>query len=192
MKVKRIGYQGIEGSNSEASAKNMAGRLGLTNVEFIPLIHSRGVVEALKRGTVDYGVMATRNHLAGIVKETKDALDGLRYREAASDCIAIHHCLFVKSEAVTILKSVASHPQALKQCRGSLAKLYPEAQLFEIEDTAIGARYLADGTFDDTVGVLCRKNAGEAFGLYLLRENMEDDPTNATDFTMIELEAENE
>ena len=57
----KIGYQGIEGSNSEASAKSMAKRLGWTDVEYVPLIHSRGVVEALLSGEVDCGVMATLN-----------------------------------------------------------------------------------------------------------------------------------
>lgn len=183
----RIGYQGIEGSNSEASAKSMAGRLGWTGVEYVPLVHSRGVVEALRAGEVDCGVMATLNHVAGVVLETEAALRGLSYRMLALDCIPIHHCLFVKDPSVTEIRTVASHIQALKQCRNTLARDYPDAAWKEEEDTAIAARHLAEGALPPDTGVLCRRDAGEAFGLHLLRENLEDDAENATEFELIRL-----
>ncbi len=183
----KIGYQGIEGCNSLASARNMAGRLGWTDVEYVPLINSKGVVDALRAGTVDYGVMATMNHVAGVVLETEAALRGLNYRMLALDCIPIHHCLFVKDSSVKKITLVASHIQALKQCRGTLAREYPEAVWQEDEDTAMAARHLAEGVLPADAGVLCRKEAGEALGLYLLQENLEDDAENATEFELIQL-----
>lgn len=183
----KIGYQGIEGSNSEASAKSMAKRLGWTDVEYVPLVHSRGVVEALLSGAVDCGVMATLNHVAGVVQETESALRGVNYRMLALDCIPIHHCLFVKDASVTEIRSIASHIQALEQCRGTLTQDYPEAAWKEEEDTAIAARYLAEGLLPRDAGVLCRRDAGEAFGLHLVRENLEDDAENATEFELIRL-----
>ncbi|WP_300763946.1 prephenate dehydrogenase/arogenate dehydrogenase family protein [uncultured Oscillibacter sp.] len=183
----KIGYQGIEGSNSEASARSMAKRLGWTDVEYIPLVHSRGVVEALLSGAVDCGVMATLNHVAGVVQETESALRGVNYRMLALDCIPIHHCLFVKDASVTEIRSIASHIQALEQCRGTLIRDYPDAAWKEEEDTAIAARYLAEGLLPRDAGVLCRRDAGEAFGLHLVRENLEDDAENATEFELIRL-----
>lgn len=183
----KIGYQGIDGSNSQASAKNMAARLGWTDVEYVPLVHSKGVVDALRAGTVDYGVMATLNHIAGVVAETEEALRGLNYRMLALDCIPIHHCLFVKDSSVKEIHTVASHIQALKQCQKTLSRDYPDIVWKEEEDTAIAARHLAEGTLPPDTGVLCRKDAGEAFGLYLLQENLEDDAENATEFELIRL-----
>ncbi len=183
----KIGYQGIEGSNSRASAQNMAERLGWTDVEYVPLVHSRGVVDALRAGTVDYGVMATLNHVAGVVKETEAALRDIKYRMLALDCIPIHHCLFVKDSSVTEIHTIASHIQALKQCHETLARDYPDAVWREEEDTAIAARHLAEGLLPPDTGVLCRRDAGEAFGLHLLRENLEDDAENATEFELIRL-----
>ena len=184
---KRIGYQGIEGSNSQASARNMAERLGWTDVEYVPLVHSKGVVSALQAGTVDYGVMATLNHVAGVVLETEAALRGVNYRMLALDCIPIHHCLFVKDPSVRSIRMVASHIQALKQCCGTLSRDYPGAVWKEEEDTAIAARHLAEGILPPDVGVLCRRDAGEAFGLHLLQKNLEDDRENATEFELIRL-----
>lgn len=186
--VKRIGYQGIEGSNSRASAENMAKRLNWEQVSYVPLVTSRGVMDALLAGEVDYGVMASNNHVAGVVQETVRALEGQNYRVLAGDTIPIHHCLFVKDASVKKIETVASHIQALKQCACNLAERYPDVQWKELEDTAIGARYLYDGTLPATAGVLCRRNAGEAFGLHLLEENLEDDTHNATDFILITME----
>lgn len=184
----RIGYQGIAGSNSEAASAGFAVTQGMKNVEYVPLVCSARVVDALLAGDIDYGVMASRNHIAGYVRETEQALTGISYHLAAALCLPIHHCLFVKDPTVTSPAVIASHPQALAQCKTTLSHDYPDAAQQEIEDTAIGARYLADGTLPANVGVLCRREAGEAFGLHLLQENLEDDPTNATDFIIIEKE----
>ena len=184
----RIGYQGIEGSNSEAASAGFAVTQEMKNVEYVPLVSSQRVVDMLVAGDIDYGVMASRNHIAGYVQETEAALTGVSYHLTAALTLPIHHCLFVKDPTVTNPTIIASHPQALAQCKETLAQEFADAELMEIEDTAIGARYLSDGTLPSNVGVLCRRNAGEAFGLYLLQENLEDDPTNATDFIIIEKE----
>ena len=184
----RIGYQGIEGSNSEAASAGFAVTQEMKNVEYVPLVSSQRVVDMLVAGDIDYGVMASRNHIAGYVQETEAARTGVSYHLTAALTLPIHHCLFVKDPTVTNPTIIASHPQALAQCKETLAQEFADAELMEIEDTAIGARYLSDGTLPSNVGVLCRRNAGEAFGLYLLQENLEDDPTNATDFIIIEKE----
>lgn len=185
--VIRIGFQGIAGSNSETAAQSMVQRLGWTDVELVPLVCSRRVVDALRAGETDYGVMAVLNHVAGTVQETQEALQGLDYRILATDCLPIHHCLFVRDSSVAGINTVASHIQALKQCRENLRREYPGAALKEEADTAEAARYLAEGILPPDAGVLCRRDAGERFGLYLLRENMEDSPKNATEFVLIQL-----
>ncbi len=183
--MRRVGYQGMEGSNSLASAKNMTASLGWEDVEYVPLITSRGVVDALKAGEVEYGVMAVNNRIAGRVKESEEALAGVDYRVLAEDTIPIRHHLFTLNESVKDIDLVASHIQALKQCAGHLQERYPAAKMQEVEDTAIAARYLAEGVLPPTAGVLCRQDAGEAYGLYLLQKDMQDDPGNATDFILI-------
>lgn len=183
----KIGFQGIEGSNSETASVNMSERLGWTEVELVPLVSSRAVVDALIKGEIDYGVMAVLNHVAGTVQETEAALKNLTYTTVAADCLPIHHCLFVKDSSVIKLNTVASHIQALRQCRNNLQIEYPDAGLKEVEDTAIAARYLSEGVLSPDTGVLCRRDAGERYGLYLLRENMEDSSKNATEFIMIEI-----
>ncbi len=180
----KIAYQGIPGSNSEAVSLLFAQNQGFNNPELVPAVHSQGVIELLKTGQADYGVMATRNLMAGTVGESENALSALSHRVIDAQWLSIHHCLFAKS-ADTKFDTIASHIQALGQCRNNLRNRYPNCALKEMEDTAIAARMLADGSLPETTAVLCRRNAGEMFGLTLIRENMEDDPRNMTEFVLI-------
>jgi prephenate dehydratase len=179
-----IGYQGIAGSNSEAAAKELAAAFGIT-AEYVPLVNSRNVVASLDSRDTDYGVVATRNIVAGPVGETEDALRG---RDDVAIIgrmmLPIHHCVFARRTDCTIT-SISSHVQALMQCRGSIGRLYPDAGWIETDDTALSAEMLSKGMYPDTVAVLCRRNAGEMFGLCLIRENIEDDRENMTEFALL-------
>lgn len=185
----KIGYQGMEGSNAEAAAKVMASQLGYKEVKYIPLISSQKVVEALVSGAIDEGVMAIQNTLGGIVEETAKVLKTVQVTPCAEVVLPIHHCLFKKHEKIKLsqLQKVASHCQALKQTEKSRAKRYPDLIEEAIEDTAIGAKWLAEGKLGEEVAVICRRNAGEAFGLSLIEANIEDDPSNQTQFKMFQL-----
>ena len=180
----KIAYQGIPGSNSEAVSILFAQNQGFLNPEYIPAVHSQGVIELLKTGKADYGVMATRNLMAGTVGESENALSALSHRVVDAQWLSIHHCLFTKSADARI-DTIASHIQALGQCRNTIRSRYPGVKLLEMEDTALAARMLADGTLPENTAVLCRRNAGEMFGLYLKQENLEDDPRNMTEFVLI-------
>ena len=75
----KVGYQGIEGSNSEEAAKKLCEIKGIKEFELVPLVTSRGVVEKLNRNEIDYGVMAYKNNIGGKVQETIDALSMINY-----------------------------------------------------------------------------------------------------------------
>ena len=180
----KIAYQGIPGSNSEAVSVIFAQNQGFIAPEYIPAVHSQGVIEMLKSGEADYGVMATRNLMAGSVSESDNALSALSHRVIDAQWLSVHHCLFVKNRFCRF-DTIASHIQALGQCRNTLHNRYGDCRQLEVEDTALAARMLADGTLPENTAVLCRKNAGEMFGLHLVAENLEDDPRNMTEFVLI-------
>lgn len=183
----KIGYQGMRGSNALAAAKQMCEALGINSVSYIPLVTSAGVTEALLKGKVQYGVMATCNVIAGEVEETKVALQDLKYECMATCRLPIHHCLFIKRDKLLKqdIRQVASHIQALKQCENYLTQHFGKIDLLPIEDTAIGAKYLAEGRLDEKTAILCRKEAGLQYKLLLLAENIEDFKENYTEFMMI-------
>lgn len=183
----RIAYMGIPFSNSEEAAATFARQHGWTETELLPLISSAGVIGALDRNDADFGVVAVSNIAAGPVSETREALRG-RQDIITLDTVTvpIHHCIFIRRESCQI-NTLVSHPQALMQTAKHLLKIYPDTERLECADTALAAQYLADGTYPDTYAVVCRRNAGEHYGLWLAYENVEDRPDNMTSFDLLQL-----
>lgn len=184
----KIGYQGIMGSHSQKAAKELAANVNILNAEFIPLVSSANVVKSLLDGDIDYGVVASYNSIGGVVSETDDALNGVNYMKITAIVMNIHQCIFKKNSSVrnTDINKVASHIQALRQTQLNVKRLFPYAKLKEIEDTAIGARNLSEGVYDKYTAVICSAEAGEAYGLDMMYENIEDNDSNRTMFMLID------
>lgn len=182
----RLGYMGIPFSNSEAMALEFVREMNWKDVDLVPLMSSAETVKALKEGTIDFGVFAVRNSSAGEVLETTEALSDLGHKKILEGSEHIHHCLFAKTQTSEINK-ICSHIQALGQCRKNLSELYPDAVQTGCSDTAYAAEMLSKGELPDDCGVICRKAAGEHYGLSLIKENIEDSGDNETFFMMISL-----
>ena len=186
----RIGYQGIKGSNSETVTNQIVQQLGLGTVELVPLVSSKAVVQALREDTVDFGVMAVRNSIAGDVKETKDVLQLFLYNIADTVTIPINHCLF-KHPDVSVSETTTSEVRK---------RLFPTLGEQETADTALAAQQLADGTLSKSTMVLCSKQAGTQHGLDLVCEHVADSmvdsetgvSTNETEFVMVYLNKDKE
>lgn len=181
----KIGFQGDIGSNSEEAAQKFALKLKLKNVEYIPLISSKNVVDALLKQKINYGVMAIKNILAGPVVETQNALTKEIDKIDTLD-LDIHHFLFTKTKSSNI-QYVASHIQALNQTKRTREKLIPNAIEIECADTALAATLLANGTYSENYAIICRKNIGLFYNLFLFAENIEDDSRNKTTFGLFQL-----
>lgn len=200
----RIGYQGIRGSNSETATDEFVRTLRLQRlgeVELVPLVSSMGVVQALREGRVDFGVVAIRNKIAGEVKETKDALRPIVYNIADTNTVPIRYCMGIHPDAsFNEITTVASHPQALAQTAKERAQRFPNLREVETADTALAAQQLADGTLPKTTAVLCSEHAAQLYGLkiefYQLGAMYEDEfgarQPNETEFRMIYLDKNKE
>ena len=183
--VVRVAYMGIPGSNSEQAATELAGAMGWGVFALIPAEDSAGTVRAMDDGEADYGVVASKNVHAGPVIETEDVLAARPDIEILRALwLPIHHCVFTKGPGVEV-RVVASHIQALLQTRRHLDELYPGLERREVVDTAIAAEMLADGRLPPDCAVICRRNAGEACGLTLVHENIEDIEGNMTEFELL-------
>lgn len=181
----RIAYMGIPGSNSEQAAIELAGAMGWKDCDLIPCEDSRNTIAALDSNGADYGVLASNNITAGTVIETQEALkDRSDIETLRALWLPIHHCAFAIGRDNAIAH-VASHIQALQQTRTHLSELFPDADLVEVSDTAIAAEMLSKGTLGADTAVVCRRNAGEMFGLTLLYENIEDKKGNMTEFILV-------
>lgn len=187
----RIGYQGIQGSNSEAASKQFVQRFALEPATLVPLVTSKDVVHALREGSIDFGVMAVYNKIAGDVTETRDALQTIDYGMVGALAIPIRHCLFKHPDTPLVgVTTIASHPQALLQTQNVRKQRYPSLSEMATPDTALAAKQLASGELPPTTMVLCSKHAGLQYGLTLVYEDLKDLPddiTNETEFLVVRL-----
>ncbi|MBN2877271.1 MAG: hypothetical protein JXL85_06430 [Bacilli bacterium] len=188
--MKIIGYQGIEGSNSEEAARIWAENHLQEEYILLPLVSSLNVLTCVETEKVDFGVIAIRNNHGGVVKESMDALLNTPLKRTGSITIPIYHHLYVKDDTVTIdqIRFVVSHPQAFLQCEGTLKTKYGRLELVIDEDTATAARKLGNGILSKESAVLCRENAGKMNHLVLLESHLEDNENNQTEFEVYSLQ----
>ncbi len=179
-----IGYQGVEGSNSEQAALQFAIKNKFNSYQLLPLVSSFNVLDNVIKKRIDFGVVAVRNSKGGTVKESKLVLDHLHITKKDEITIPITHHLFVKDDTIKVedITGIVSHPQAFKQCEKTLQNNYNHLQLINDEDTATAARKLSLGILSRTSAVLCRLNAGDMNNLHLLQSNLEDSEDNKTTF----------
>ena len=174
----KIGYQGIEGSNSEKATFKFINvmKLDKESIDLVPLVTSYEVANKLKNNKIDYGVMAIKNSIGGIVKETNNVLNNSLKCINTID-IEIHHCLFKKKKIdINNIKKIASHEQAILQCKNNINKLFinKELEFIYIKDTALAAKLLDENELDDEIAIICSKDAGTKYDLDCIYENLED------------------
>jgi prephenate dehydratase len=141
------------------------------------------IVEAVSDGTFERGVIPVENSIEGSVTESLDALadDGIAVvREIVTP---IRHALLAQGEDFAV---VASHSQALAQCRDYLEENYPDADLEAVASTARGVQRALEDSNIAAIGH--PQNAGE--DLEVLATDIQDQTSNATRFFVIADEAE--
>lgn len=186
---KKIGYQGQEFSNNHRAALQLAKKQGFDDFILLPLTTSKNVVNALKRKEIDYGVLALKNSIAGVVKESYEAIKNESLELVNVHPLHVSHCVFLKGDklANTDIKKIISHEQALKQCSQTLARLFPNAELTAVADTSLAAKYVHEGVYDEHTAAICSKEAGLHFGLRLIKEDVQDLHENYTEMRLYQL-----
>ncbi|MFB6134473.1 MAG: prephenate dehydratase [Halanaeroarchaeum sp.] len=136
------------------------------------------IVDGVASGDFDRGVVPIENSIEGSVTETLDALADLDVAVVREVVTPIRHALLAQS---TDFSTVASHSQALAQCREFLEAEHPDAALEAVASTARGVeRARAD---DDVAGIGHPDNADDT--LQILAEDIQDRTSNATRFFVV-------
>ena len=179
-----IAYLGPQGTYSDEAARLFAKKMGCENPEFVECPSFNEVHEAVDRGRCEFGVMPIENSLEGVVTAT---LDTLAFKGGVSimgsTVLNIHHCLMVNPEStLDKVTTIASHPQALAQCRRWLDAHFPSVPRLAVSSTAEGARKAAQ---DKTVAGISSKFAGQLFDCTIAEEGIEDHYGNQTRFVLI-------
>lgn len=177
----KIAYEGQPGAYSEMAIRQLHG----TSAEAIGFPDFPSVHEALRSGAVDQAALPVENTLAGTASlhDNWDILAEEGYHAVAETVVHVHHCLMaLPGTLIEDLHEVRVHPQPIIQCRQTMARLIPHAQIVR-GDTAASARRLSE-TREPGVGVIASRLAAETYGLEILHEGMEDNSCNFTRFLM--------
>ncbi|MFC7176462.1 prephenate dehydratase [Halosegnis marinus] len=145
-------------------------------VEFTESVAS--IVAGVADGAYDRGVVPIENSIEGSVTESLDALADHEVAVVEEIVTPIRHALLAQSPSFDV---VASHAQALAQCRGYLDAEHPDVQLEAVASTARGVERARE---DDTVAAIGHPdNAGD--DLRVLAEDIQDRTSNATRFVVL-------
>jgi prephenate dehydratase len=167
---------GPAGTYSHRAAKAVA-----DEVEFRESVTS--IVEAVAEETYPRGVVPIENSIEGSVTESLDALAEYDVAVTQEVVTPIRHALLARGPDFSV---VASHSQALAQCRTYLETEYPDVALEAVASTARGVERARND--QSVAGIGHPDNAGET--LEILAEDIQDRSSNATRFLVIAPKAE--
>jgi len=137
------------------------------------------IVEAVADGQADRGVVAVENSIEGSVTESLDAFAEYEVAVVKEIITPIRHALLAQGEA---FDEVASHAQALAQCRTYLDATYPDATLEAVASTAKGVEL---ATEDDNIAGIGHPGNADGTDLQVIAEDIQDQSSNATRFVVV-------
>ena len=112
--MKRIGIQGIKGSNHYLVAQNYFG----SHMKLHEFLSFDRLVDSLLEENCDYGIMALENTIAGSIIPNYALMDQNDLSICGEYYQNIHHHLMaLPGQKLQDIKEVCSHPMALLQCK---------------------------------------------------------------------------
>jgi chorismate mutase/prephenate dehydratase len=174
----KVAFFGAEASYSHLAARRRFG----ADATLLPAGSIAEVFQEVTHGRVSFGVVPIENSTEGVVAYTLDLLVDSRLQICAESFLDIHHNLLSRSGRGEAIEKIASHPQALAQCRGWLSRHFPKAELEEVPSTSHAA---AAAARDDSIGAISSSLAAEIYHLKTVAANIEDQSHNITRFLVI-------
>lgn len=164
---------GPAGTYSHRAARTVADD---TEIDFRESVYD--IVEAVIDDDYDRGVIPVENSIEGSVTESLDALADHEVSVVREIVTPIRHALLAQNEE---FETVASHSQALAQCRSYLEVEYPNIALEAVASTARGVERAREDPAIAAIGH--PDNAHD--GLQVLAEDIQDRSSNATRFFVV-------
>lgn len=177
---KKVACFGDRGSYTEQAMEDFFGQ----NIEGINKRTFAEVIEALKTGEAEYGVLPIENSSTGGIGDIYDLLAKNNTYIIGEQEVKVDQALIgmpgTKIEEIT---KVYSHQQGILQCREFLEK-YPNMQVEAYESTSGSVRKVKEeqNMLQAAIG---SKRAAKFYGLEVLQENINQEKNNSTRFIII-------
>lgn len=179
-KSPRVAIQGIATSFHEVAAFTHFGG----PVKTVECLTFHDLCEALNDGRADAAVMAIENSIAGSILPNYFLLQQYHFSIVGELYLPIHlHLAALPGVRLNEIRTVESHPMAIRQCTDFLRQL-PHVAVRESDDTALSARNIRDKQSRD-VAAIANSQAAERFGLQILERRIETNRKNFTRFLVL-------
>jgi chorismate mutase/prephenate dehydratase len=173
-----VAYFGPEATYTHQAALRQFGK----GAECHPVKTIADVFEEVEKGRVEYGVVPIENSTEGVVNLTLDTFMDSDLVICAERADRISHNLLSSQDSLKKIKGIASHPQALAQCRKWLEANLPGVPVYQAASTADAAHQAA---LHADMGAIAGSLAGELYRLKTLATHIEDAKHNMTRFWVL-------
>ena len=181
MSAGRIAFQGELGANSHEACLQ-----AFPDMEPVPHATFEEAFDAVKAGDCELGMIPVENSIAGRVADVHHLLPSSGLKIVGERFKPIHFHLMVNpGTKLEEVKTVASMPIALGQCRKTLRRMKLKTE--PVGDTALAAKLLAQNP-DPTRGAISPALSAELYGLEILARDIEDEHNNTTRFIVMTAE----
>ena len=177
-----IAIAGIGGSFSEEAVLKYLSQHRLEGEIIFATTAEQTFIEVVE-GRALYGLVPIENSVGGMVYETIYAM--AKHIFNIDEILQIdvqQNLLALPGTKLAEITHVASHPQALAQCRHYLKRHWEAAELEEYADTALAAQDLAAGKLGKTTAVIASRAAAKLLNLEILEPSIQDLKFNITAF----------
>jgi prephenate dehydratase len=182
----KIGLSGNIGSFSEEATDYYCQKENIKDYQKEYLISAEKALASVEDGTVDLGIFPIENSNGGIVYEAVYAMAKHLFEIQKMFEIDIRHNLIVKpGTKKEDIKVIASHPQALKQCRMYIKQHWPDAELKEWSDTASAVKAVKESELPEGSAAIASSKAAEIHKMEILEDGIQDLKFNFTTFLAI-------
>lgn len=176
----RVAIQGVRGSYSEEAVREIFGA-GVTLVECNSFEDTFAAVSA---GDADNAVVPVENKIVGEIRQPIELMRDGSFRVLDKLSLAVRHVLAGTPDSdMSMLESVRSHLEALKQCRRFLLA-HPQLVPVIGADTASSVRRIVEEGNAKHSAIGSRR-AAELYGAKILHTDVADDVDNWTTFYLI-------
>ena len=169
-----VAYQGVEGAFSHEACLRF-----LPDHPSVPFATFSEVVAAVQSGEADFGMLPLANSEAG---ETgaRELIEKARLCIVEEPVLPVRmHLLGLPGAVMDQIRTVVSHPIALRQCSEALLRLGVKTE--ETSNTALAAKALTN----PNRAVLASDAAAAIYGLAILKHDLQNRADNATKFAVV-------
>ncbi|MBX2967315.1 MAG: prephenate dehydratase [Cyclobacteriaceae bacterium] len=176
----KVAIQGLTASFHEVAARTYFGQ----DVEPVECLTFHELCETLKQSKADFAIMAIENSIAGSILPNYFLLQQYHFSIAGELYLPIHlHLLALPGVKLNAIKTIESHPMALRQCTEFIHALNG-IEIRESDDTALSAKRVKTLKLKNTAAI-ANELAAKKYGLQIVEKRIETHKKNFTRFLVL-------